>query len=242
MKKSVMMQLLVLTAALFSVTAHGDAAAVKKSITEAMRGAAPDAVNPSEVPGLYEVFLGPKLFYMSEDGRYLIQGKVIDIVAKKDVTEPKLAKARHSAIEKVGKDQMVIFKADKPKYTVSVFTDIDCGYCRKLHSEIDQYLAEGITIQYLFFPRAGIGSSSYDKAVAVWCSDNRNEAMTKAKRGEDPPIKTCENPVEEHMALGTALGATGTPMLVSEAGTVFPGYMPAKQLANFLEMEKSGQQ
>ncbi|MEY3879869.1 MAG: hypothetical protein RIQ94_664, partial [Pseudomonadota bacterium] len=140
----------------------------ENTIREAMVKSMPtmkiDSVKQSEVKGLYEVVVGANIFYVSEDGKYLIQGHLVDVVARKDLTEDKLNGTRKQAIEKLGKANMIIFKPKISKYTVTIFTDIDCGYCRKLHSEIDQYLAQGITIQYLFFPRAGKGSESYDKA------------------------------------------------------------------------------
>lgn len=218
--------------------ANADEAAVKKTLNKLMPTSKPDSIKPSEIKGLYEVIKGANIFYISEDGKYLVQGKLIDVEARKDITDEKLAGARVKAISKVGQDQMVIFKPKESKYTVSIFTDIDCGYCRKLHSEIDQYLAEGITIQYLFYPRAGKGSDSYNKAVSVWCNKDRNAALTSAKQGNDPESKECENPVDRHMRLGEELGTRGTPMLVSEKGTVFPGYVPAKQLVKALQLEK----
>ncbi|MCU0734872.1 MAG: thioredoxin fold domain-containing protein, partial [Methylotetracoccus sp.] len=129
---------------------------------------------------------------------------------------------------------------EKSKYVAYVFTDIDCGYCRKLHSEIKQYLDAGIEVRYLFYPRAGEGSDSFKKAVTVWCSDNRNQALTKAKKGEALPSKTCDNPISQHMAMGTQFGASGTPMIVTEKGTILPGYIPAPQLTQVLEQEKKG--
>ncbi|WP_306304412.1 thioredoxin fold domain-containing protein [Methylogaea oryzae] len=134
---------------------------------------------------------------------------------------------------------MIVFAAKQPKYVVSIFTDIDCGYCRKLHSEIEQYLAEGITVRYLFFPRAGRDSDSYRKAVSVWCAKDRNAALTRAKRDEKVESKECDNPVDEHMSLGIAMGANGTPMIVTEGGEIIPGYVNAKQLAKMLAYEKS---
>jgi thiol:disulfide interchange protein DsbC len=196
-----------------------------------------DSINSSEVKGLYEVIVGPSILYISEDGKYLLQGHLIDLEARKDLTDEKLAGARTSALEKLGEEQMIIFKPEKSKYKISVFTDIDCGYCRKLHSEMDQYLEQGITVQYLFYPRAGKGSDSYNKAVSVWCSDDRNEALTVAKKGGTPEVKTCDNPVDDHMKMGIAFEVKGTPMIVTEKGNIFPGYVPAKQLVKALASE-----
>ena len=214
-----------------------DEQAIKQVLGESMPSLKIDSVQPTQIQGLYEVIAGPNLLYISSDGKYLLQGKLIDVEARKDLTEEKLAGIRVKAVKQVGTDQMIIYKPEKNKYTVSVFTDIDCGYCRKLHSEIDQYLAEGITIQYLFFPRAGKGSESYNKAVSVWCAEDRNIALTDAKNGKDPEEKACENPVDTHMKLGEELGTRGTPMLITEKGTVYPGYMPAKTLVKALQSE-----
>lgn len=192
---------------------------------------------PSEVPGINQFISGSKLYYVSDDGGYFIEGSLIDIQANKDLTATHLGEARIEQLKKVGLDNMLVFKPKKTKHVVYVFTDIDCGYCRKLHSEIDQYLAQGIEIRYLFFPRAGVDSESYQKAVAVWCSKDRNEALTKAKKGESIELKQCDNPVKTHMKIGEEFGASGTPMLVTEKGAIIPGYVNAASLASGLEKE-----
>jgi len=233
-------QLLLIASLLIApiVNAEVDIAALKKVLVERMPSLKVEAISPSRIKGLYEVMAGADIFYVSEDGRYLIQGRMFDLVEKKDLTEEKLAVAKAALINAVSKDDMIIFKAPMQKYVINVFTDIDCGYCRKLHSEIDQYLAEGITVQYLFFPRAGKDSGAYKKAVSVWCADDRNAALTAAKSNKNPPAeKTCTNPVDAHMALGDELGVRGTPMIITPKGTVFPGYMPAKALADALDQE-----
>ncbi len=216
---------------------YSDENAVRKALNLSMPSLSVDAVKPSEINGLYEVTVGSNIFYVSDDGKYLMQGHLIDIAQRKDLTEIKLADSRREAIDKLGDDQTIIFKPETSRYKVSVFTDIDCGYCRKLHSEMDQYLAEGITIQYLFYPRAGKGSDSYNKAVSVWCAEDRNTALTLAKQGKTPEPKTCDNPVDTHMKLGADFDARGTPMIVTEKGNIFPGYVPAKQLAKALASE-----
>lgn len=214
-----------------------DEAAIRKALSVFMPSGEVDSIKPSEIKGLYEVASGATIFYASEDGKYLLQGQLFDAEAKKNITETKLAEVRKNALEKIGEQQMIVFKAPISKYTVSIFTDIDCGYCRKLHSEIDQYLAQGISVRYLFFPRAGKGSESYKKAIAVWCSADRNKALTLAKKGDALDGKTCENPIDKHMQLGEEFGMTGTPMIVTEKGNILPGYVPAAQLAKVLASE-----
>ncbi len=218
---------------------NADEAAIRQAMTKSMPSVKVDSVKPAVVKGLFEVVVGANIYYVSEDGKYLLQGRLVDVAARKDLTEEKLNVTRKLAIEKMGQANMIVFKSKITKYTVTIFTDIDCGYCRKLHSEIDQYLAQGITIQYLFFPRAGKGSDSYNKAVSVWCAEDRNAALTAAKKDQKLPEKTCDNPIDKHMKLAAEFDVKGTPMIISENGNVYPGYLPAKQLVEALENEKA---
>lgn len=235
--KTLFRTLVIAASAAISANATADEAAIKKALTDFMPSGQIDSIKPAEIKGLYEVTMGANIFYASEDGKYLLQGQLFDAEAKKNITETKQAGARKTALDKVGEKNMIIFKPESPKHQVSVFTDIDCGYCRKLHSEMEQYQAQGITIRYLFFPRAGKGSDSYKKAVSVWCAPDRNKALTSAKKGENLDSKACDNPVDNHMALGEEFGMNGTPMIVTEKGNVLPGYVPAAQLAKILASE-----
>ncbi len=225
--------------AVLSNFAAADEAQVRQAMAQAMPTVQLDSIEPSVIKGLYEVTTGASIFYVSADGNYILQGKLYDLRNRVDLTEEKLAAIRVAALDRLGQENMIIFKPEKSRYQVSVFTDIDCGYCRKLHSEIDQYLAKGITVRYLFYPRAGKGSESYNKAVSVWCSDDRKAALTNAKKGNTPEQKTCANPVDRQMQLAHEFGVQGTPMLVTEKGTVYPGYLPPEQLAKFLQAEKA---
>ena len=237
MSNSIKIAVLLLASVAFSV-ANADENTIKQALTKAMPSIKVDSIKPSEIKGLYEVIMGANIYYVSDDAKYLLQGRLVDLASRTDLTEAKLSGTRKLALEKLGTDKMIVFKPKIGKCKVFVFTDIDCGYCRKLHSEIDQYLAQGISIQYLFFPRAGKGSDSYNKAVSVWCSDDRNAALTAAKKDQTLPAKTCVNPVDEHMQLAADFDVKGTPMIVTEKGNVFPGYLPAKQLVEALESEK----
>ncbi len=220
-------------------TANADENTIRQSLTQSMPTLKIDTIKPAEINGLYEVTVGSNILYVSDDGKYLLQGRLVDVATRTDLTEKKLGATRLKAIEKIGQDNMIIFKPKIGKYTVTIFTDIDCGYCRKLHSEIDQYMAEGITIQYLFYPRAGKGSDSYNKAVSVWCAKDHNAALTAAKKDQKIEMKTCDNPVDKHMQLAEEFEVKGTPMVVTEKGNIYPGYLPAKQLVEALEAEKA---
>ena len=222
-------------ASLAATTALADRAADEAAIRKALGNIQPEVIEPAPIAGLYEVVVGSHVIYMSADGRYMLQGELIDVQNRKSLTEPRRREAIRVRMGSVSEDDMIIFKPEKVKHVVTVFTDIDCGYCRKLHGEMDNYLAEGIEVRYMMFPRAGAGSESYKKAVAVWCSDDRNAAMTSAKRGEALDMKTCDNPIDQHMQLVKQLGARGTSFIVLESGDTQPGYVPAKQLAKLLD-------
>lgn len=219
----------------FSTSA--DQAADEKAIRDALGGLMPESVQATPVQGLYQVVVGPNVVYMSADGKYMLQGDLIDVQSRLNLTDASRQQARRSAIDAIGEDRMIVFAPEKVKHKVTVFTDIDCGYCRKLHSEMDQYLDAGIEIRYMMYPRTGVDSESYRKAVAVWCADDRKQAMTDSKAGKSIEMKTCDNPVKTQMELAQQLGLRGTPYLVLENGDVAPGYVPAKALAEMLDAQ-----
>ena len=230
---------ILLAGAVLSLASASVLADAKGAITAALNSVLPQAeitsIAETPVPGLYEVMMGPQVLYVSGDGRYMVQGRLVDLVEREDLTEPRQAEARRQAVEAVGEANMVVFAGDKADHTVTVFTDIDCGYCRKLHSQIDEYEDEGIRVRYVFYPRAGVKSESYKEAVSVWCSEDRNKAMTEAKAGRPIEEKTCDNPVQSHMELGELLGISGTPAIVLDNGDLVPGYVPPKRLAAIIK-------
>lgn len=194
------------------------------------------SIRSTPIPGIYEVILGGQVYYLSQDGRYLMQGQLVDLMTRTNLTEERMKALRVAALSKVDEKNMVVFSPPDPKYTISIFTDIDCPYCRRLHRHVEDYNDLGIKIRYLAFPRAGIGSSSYDKAVNVWCAEDRHQAMTRAKSGK--PVghtSQCESPVAKQFKLGQSLGVRATPSLILEDGTLLPGFIPPQALANYLE-------
>ncbi|MCP5157894.1 MAG: DsbC family protein [Gammaproteobacteria bacterium] len=201
----------------------------------ALNGEQADSVAPTVIPGLFEVIVGGQVFYLSGDGRFVLQGDLLDLDSRANLTDGRRGELRHKAIEAIDEKDMVVFAPEGvTQHTVTVFTDVDCGYCRRMHSQVAAYNKEGIKIRYLMFPREGIGSDSFNKAVAVLCADNRQDAMTKAKRGEAIERKSCDNPVQAQFELGQKLGVRGTPSLILEDGEMIPGYVPPTQLAQLL--------
>ncbi|HWU67307.1 MAG TPA: DsbC family protein, partial [Stenotrophobium sp.] len=199
-------------------------------------------VRKSPVPGIYEIRSGMNFGYVTGDGQYMIEGDLVRLTTGEQITEKQRGEARLAALAKIGTQNMIIYSPPNPKHTVTVFTDVDCGYCRMLHSQIAQYNAKGIAIRYVSFPRTGPNTESFRKAEVVWCSADRKEALTKAKLGD--PMKgdsSCKNPVMEEYMAGVSLGVRGTPSLILDDGEMIPGYQPPDQLAQTLsEHDKSG--
>jgi thiol:disulfide interchange protein DsbC len=199
------------------------------------------AVEPSPVKGLLQMYVGAELYYVSEDGKYFITGDIYGLESKKNVTEAARASARAAYLQGLGDDDGVMFAADNQKYVVTVFTDIDCPYCRKLHREIADYNDRGISVRYLFFPRRGPGSPGWDKADAVWCSESRQQAMTDAKNGIEFDAPDCGvTPVAKDYALGKQMGITGTPAIFTSEGQLIVGYRSAEELLELLQNPDAG--
>lgn len=229
--------LLLMTAVFFNpvLADPGTRDAITNSLKKVLPGVTPDEISPSPIKGVSEVQLGPRLLYVTNDGKYLFQGSLIDLETLKDISEDRRQTMRLDAVNALGEDKMIIFPAKKPRHTITVFTDIDCGYCRKLHNEVDKYNERGITVRYLMYPRAGVGSPAYDKAVSVWCEEDRRQALTDAKAGKQLPKRECLNPVKEEYELGQQIGIRGTPAIILDDGALLPGYIPADKLAKSLD-------
>jgi thiol:disulfide interchange protein DsbC len=218
-----------------AVANDAEDAKVRAAIQSLVPGATIDTIAEAAMPGFYEVVLQGQLVYVSADGRYLLQGSVFDIATKTDLTEASRAVQRRNALKTLGSDKRIAYAPESPKHTVTVFTDIDCGYCRRMHQQMAEYNELGIAVEYLFFPRAGLGSESFDKAVSVWCAADRGIALTEAKAGKELDKKECRNPIEEEYALGNKIGVNGTPAVITADGTQVGGYLPPEQLLQRLE-------
>jgi thiol:disulfide interchange protein DsbC len=209
-------------------------------IVKKLDGLKVEDVRNSPVNGIFEITRGSDVSYVSSDGRYAIVGDMIDLDSDANLSENRRRGIRQRMIETVPESEMLVFSPKDPKYTITVFTDIDCGYCRKLHSQIAEYNRLGIRVRYLFFPRTGPDTESWHKAEAVWCASNRNEALTKAKKGENIQSKDCgaNNIVARDYELGQKVGVDGTPAIFLSTGEMLPGYAPPGQLMKYL---KTGQ-
>ncbi|HUS23983.1 MAG TPA: DsbC family protein [Candidatus Binatia bacterium] len=215
---------------------------VRKKVMAAIPGLDKNAIQPSSAPGLYQVQKGQTFAYVTGDGRFMVQGDMVDLSNGEEITEKQRKGARLQVLKQFGPDGYIEFAPKSPKYVITVFTDIDCGYCRRLHSEIKDYNAQNIAVRYLFYPRSGPDTPSFAKAEQVWCSADRKQALTQAKQGQ--PLNgpsNCANPVLKQWQAGEAIGVNATPIIMLPDGEMVRGYVPAAQLVKRLaENDKVG--
>ena len=219
----------------FQAAAADDAEkVVRETFKKISPNSNPTSVTKSELPGFYQVLVDASVYFISADGKYLIRGNVFDIASHEDVGEKQVAALRRTVLAKIPASKQIVFAPAKPKYTVTVFTDVDCPYCREFHKKIDDYNKLGIAVNYVFYPLP-IHPGADKKAEAVWCSANRNASYTDAMAGKDPGKKTCENPIAELTDIGKAMGVDGTPAIFTPEGDHVGGYVPPDQLAAKLD-------
>ncbi|KAF1686585.1 disulfide bond formation protein DsbC [Pseudoxanthomonas broegbernensis] len=207
----------------------------RQALAQLVPGAQPDYIGDAPFAGFREVLLSGQVLYVSDDGRFLMQSQPFDIQARRPAASPGLMAFRRQALEGVPEQERIVFSPPNPKYTISVFTDVECGYCRRMHQEIAEYNRLGIAVEYLAFPRMGMGSDDFRDMVSVWCSADRKRALTQAKAGTRVPGKQCTSPVAMHYALGQRIGVTGTPAVFAQDGSQLGGYMPPQQMIQALE-------
>jgi thiol:disulfide interchange protein DsbC len=186
---------------------------------------------PSPAPGIIELRYEGGVVYASQDGRFLFGGPLFDVEQRRNLTADYEREMRAQLLGQMAESAMIVFEPrGKARFTLTTFTDIDCGYCRKLHQEMSALNGQGIRVRYMMYPRAGVGSDAHRKAVAVWCSTDQRDAMTRAKAGEDPGTADCATPIEAHMDLARKLGLRGTPFSILESGEIINGYLPPERM------------
>jgi thiol:disulfide interchange protein DsbC len=204
---------------------------VRARVVSKLHDVTPADVAASPIPGLYEVTMGGLIAYVSADGKYLLSGNVYDLDSQVNLTAARRNAARAKALASLREDQMIIFSPDKPKMTVTVFTDVDCGYCRKFHSHISELNKAGVRVRYMLFPRTGPGTESWSRSEAVWCAPDRKDALTRAKRGETIKAKPCGDAVvQADYEAGGDFGVEGTPAIFTQTGDYIGGYLTPEEL------------
>lgn len=228
MKKGLLM--FTLLAASLSGAAHADSAAIKQSL--AKLGVQSTDIQPSPVSGMSTVLTDSGVLYVTDDGKHIIQGPMYDVSGAQPVNVTnQLLVGKLNALTK----EMIVYKAPKEQHVITVFTDITCGYCHKLHEQMSDYNALGITVRYLAFPRQGLDSDAEKEMKAIWCAKDKNKAFDDVMAGKSVAPASCDVDIADHYALGVQLGVSGTPAVVLSNGTLVPGYQPPKDMKEFLD-------
>jgi thiol:disulfide interchange protein DsbC len=206
----------------------GGIASLKKTLAMKLPGIDVTQIKEAPIKGIYEVVVGSQVVYTDEDARYVIEGDLIDLKTKRNFTEESRAVIRMAKIDELGEENMLVYTPEKVKHTVTIVTDINCPYCRRLHAEMDEYMKNGIKVRYIFMPLKG--KADYETTVSVWCSDDKNIALDLAKSGSTIEKVTCDNPIKRHLNVSRQIGVRGTPAIILENGRMLPGYVPVKKL------------
>lgn len=209
--------------------------AVKRVFSQLVPGEIGKNITEAPLPGWFQGQVGSRLFYVDSTGEFLLDGQVFNLKTRTNLTAIALNTFRQELLSGVDEASMVLFKAPDERYRVSVFTDVDCGYCRKLHNSMADYHRLGISVQYLAYPRAGMGTPTARIMESAWCADDPVKALTRAKQGKKIKQLECTNPIIDHYRLGNALGVKGTPAILLESGHLVPGFVEAPQLLQMLE-------
>ena len=225
---------------IFSLTIFSDETEIREKISSILPpGTQIEAIEKSDFPDIYKVYYGDiQPLYVSKDGKYFLYGDMFKISSSQiiNLTSSDITKRRMQLMKDIGKEELISFISKNESHSVTVFTDVDCGYCRKLHNEIEDYNKLGISIHYAAFPRSGIGTESFTKMVGAWCSEDPKKSITNLKNGENLRLNFCDSqPVAKHYVIGQKLGISGTPAIISQDGELYPGYFSPKDLLDKLK-------
>lgn len=233
--------LLLLVTAIFPVQAADDKAVIKKALAKDIPRGDFSTLRAAPIEGFYEMEAGSDIIYVSKDGRYVFYGNLLDMRERKNLTQDRRGRLVRDLVNSVSDDQVITIGPKSAKHTITVFTDVDCPYCVKLHREVPELNKGGVKVRYMFYPRKGLSGSTYDRSVSVWCAKDRIKAMDAAKFGGKLEKRSCSNPIKQHYELAQRVGVTGTPTIVLENGKVVGGYVPAARLLGQLNLVKANQ-
>ena len=208
---------------------------LQKALAVPAMGLTVESVSTSEIPGMYEVqFANGPLVYSTASGDYFIVGDLYSVGPEGMVNlgEQRRDGERLALIESLDPKDMIIFSPEgKTRAHITVFTDVTCFYCQKLHKEVPELNRRGVEVRYLAYPRAGVGSDGYRQLASAWCADNPQETLTRLKNRESVPENVCaDNPIADQYRLGQEIGVRGTPAMVTAEGRMIPGYQSADDL------------
>ncbi len=233
MKKTLISLVAVL--ATFSSMSYADASAINQALTKL--GVKVTDIQPSPLTGVSTVLTDNGVFYVTDDGKQMIQGPLYDISGKNPVNVT--FKVLDKKVEALA-PEMIVYKAPKQQHVVTVFTDITCGYCHKLHQQMSDYNALGITVRYLAFPREGLDGNVAQAMKSIWCAKDPKAAFDAAMAGKQPAPASCNIDIGKHYQLGLLYGIQGTPAIFTQNGVMIPGYQGPNELKQYLDRINAG--
>ncbi len=229
-------------------SAADDYSELRKKLASQFPALAKATIKPTPSPWLVQVEFGEDIAYATKDGQFLLLGELINVQTRANLTKLEQERVQSAGNKSIAaimaglkEDRMIVMGPRQAKVTMTVFTDIDCTFCARLHLDVPELNRNGVKVRYLLYPRAGVGSDSYRKAVASWCANDRVKAIGLAKAGQPIEMKTCANPVDEHMRLAEQLGVSGTPTIFLDNGRRIGGYLPARQMLVYIGITPGGQ-
>jgi len=232
----IFLSLLLIGLLIGSTVVHADSVTSDEVRLAKMLGLKVKDITPTPIPGLYQITIGPQVAYVSADGRYIVRGDIIDVHSGDNLTASNRAEMRLAYLQQLGTADMIVFSPTHPQHTITVLTDIDCQYCRVFERDRPTLNAMGVAVQYLFFPIDGIGSPSWHKAMAVWCSSDRKSALEAAMAGKPVTSTPCDTAaMTAGYRFGRLLGLNGTPAIITDRGRLIDGYLPPSELVSLLD-------
>lgn len=204
---------------------------IVRTFSEHQPGLPITSIDVSPIPGLYELVSEGRIYYVTKQADYIIDGNLFDVATLTNLTTKRKVGMHLDLINEIDESEMIVYQPKQPVIgTVTVFTDSSCPYCQKLHAEIDVMLEAGVKVRYMLYPRAGIDSDAFVELRSVWCADDRGVALTRVKRGESIALKSCDNPIAKHMKVAQNVDLVGTPLLYLDNGEMVAGYQSAGEL------------
>lgn len=232
MTRSFLMTLL----ALLVMSPAGATDAIEQRMAEIIPGVSPDSIQPSGMSGVHEVRYGTDIFYISDDGRFLLQGSLVDLESRENLTERTKRGVRAEIFAAIPDSELTVYTPKgETRYTLNVFTDPNCPFCRQFHQDVDKYLEAGVKVRYFIYPV--LGRQSPQIMRDIWCAGSRTDAMDRAKAGRAIASNDCPTPADEHLALGRELGITGTPASITDNGQLISGFRPFVDTMVMLQSE-----
>ena len=217
-----------LLATLLLGSAHANEATIRQALLAAFPNLASiDEVRPTPMPGVFEVRVGTDLFYTDATGQYVLQGNLLSLKARRNLTQDRLDQLLAIDFAALPWDDAIKIEHGKGGPRIAVFEDPNCGYCKRFERDMQQ---ANLTMYVFLYPV--LGADSTRKSNAIWCASNRSQAwLDWMLSGVDPGQGNCDTAaITRNLALGNKHKINGTPTLVFADGSRAPGAIPRAEV------------